>query len=105
MSNEQQTKIELPKGWRKLNYFSLHISYVFAALFAPMQVPAIKAILVKAFSEENYDIMNGWVLILLLISSSGAGILGYIRRQSLKKIIELLESNNVKNESDDKGRN
>lgn len=90
---QEKPKIELPNGWRKINFYSLNLAYCFFVLFVSMQVGTVKSILIKAFSEKNYDTINGWVLILLLITASGAGILGFIRMISVKKIITILENN------------
>lgn len=91
MTQEQKTKIELPEGWRKLNFYSLNLAYCFFVLFVSLQVPSVSKILIKAFSEPMYDALNGWVLICLLITSAGAGILGFIRMISVKKLINLIE--------------
>lgn len=92
MSQEEKAKIELPSGWKRINFYSLNLAYCFAVLFASLQVPTVRRILVKAFTESAYDAVNGWVLILLLITAAGTGILGYVRMVSVKKIINILES-------------
>jgi len=96
MSQEQKAKMELPPGWKRVNFFSLNLAYCFFVLFVPMQVPSVSKILIKAFSQEVYDTLNGWVLVLLLFTSAGAGILGYARMVSVKKIITLLEKTDDK---------
>lgn len=96
MSAEEKSKMELPPGWKKLNFYSLNLAYTFFVLFVPLQVPTVKAILIKAFTENTYDVINGWVLSVLLITSAGAGLLGYMRMISVKKIINVLDN-------DDKG--
>jgi|SRR5215217_176359 len=94
MSQEETAKMELPKGWKKINFFSLNLAYCFFVMFVSLQVPTVRKILIKAFTEEHYDMVNGWCLIFLLITSSGAGILSYIRMLSVKKIINVLENGN-----------
>lgn len=91
MLQEEKAKMELPPGWKKINFYSLNLAYCFFVLFVPLQVPAVKKVLIKAFTEEVYDVVNGWVLIALLITSAGAGILGYVRMRGVKKIINVLE--------------
>lgn len=88
------TRIELPSGWKKLNFYSLNLAYCFFVLFGSLQIPMVVKVLVKAFGEPFYDSLNGWVLILLLITAAGAGILGFVRMVSVKKIINALESTN-----------
>lgn len=95
MLQEERSKIELPQGWKKLNFYSLNLAYCFFMLFASLQVPTVKKILVKAFTEPVYDVVNGWTLILLLVTSAGAGILGFIRMKGVKKIISVLEDGNA----------
>lgn len=85
--------MELPQGWKKVNFYSLNLAYCFFVLFVSLQMGAVKSVLVKAFKEDVYDVINGWVLILLLVTASGAGILGFIRMISVKKIIDVLEKN------------
>jgi len=85
--------MELPQGWKKTNFYSLNLAYCFFVLFVSMQVGAVKNVLIRAFKEDVYDIINGWVLIFLLVTASGAGILGFIRMISVKKIIDVLEKN------------
>ena len=92
MVQEQKPRMELPAGWRKLNFYSLNLAYCFFVLFISIQVPTVSRILIKAFTEPVYDTINGWVLILLLITASGAGVLGFIRMISVKKIINILEN-------------
>lgn len=94
MSQEEKEKIELPQGWRRLNFYSLNLAYFFFVLFVPMQVPTVSRILIKAFTEDVYDVMNGWVLSLLLITAAGGGILSYVRMKGVKKIINVLEETN-----------
>lgn len=92
MSQDEKEKLELPSGWKKINFYSLNLAYCFFVLFVSLQVPSVRKILVKAFTEDIYDTVNGWALILLLVTSAGAGILGYVRMVSVKKIINILES-------------
>lgn len=96
MSQEEKAKMELPGGWKRINFYSLNLAYCFFVLFASLQVPSVKKILIKAFTEPVYDTVNGWALILLLITAAGAGILGYVRMVSVKKIINILESDDTK---------
>jgi len=97
MSQEEKAKMELPNGWKKINFYSLNLAYCFFVLFVPLQVGTVKTILIKAFNESMYDALNGWILIGLLITASGAGILGFIRMISVKKIISALENNDREN--------
>lgn len=83
--------MDLPEGWKKVNFYSLHLSYFFCSLFVSIQVDAVKRILIKSFTENVYDLINAWVLVFFLVTSSGAGILGFIRKVSVKKIITILE--------------
>lgn len=88
--------MELPQGWKKINFYSLNLAYCFFVMFVSLQVGAVKNVLIKAFKpngEDIYDIINGWTLILLLVTASGAGILGFIRMISVKKIIDVLDKN------------
>jgi len=62
-----------------------------------MQVPTVERILVKAFGTEIYDVMNGWILMLLLVAMSGAGIFAAVRMVSFKKIINILENDDKPN--------
>lgn len=98
MLQEEKAKMELPPGWKKINFYSLNLAYCFFVLFASLQVPTVRRILIKGFTEQVYDVVNGWALILLLITAAGAGILGFIRMKGVKKIINVLEEGN-----DDKG--
>lgn len=91
--------MELPEGWKKWNFYSLNLAYGFFVLFISLQVPSVFKILIKAFGEPLYDALNGWVLILLLITAAGAGILGFIRMISVKKLINLIENEDDKRDS------
>lgn len=96
MTQEQKTRIELPEKWRKVNFYSLNLAYCFFVLFVSLQVQSVSKILIKAFGEGFYDALNGWVLIGLLITAAGAGILGFIRMISVKKLINLIENEDDK---------
>lgn len=89
-----QEKLELPNGWKKINFYSLNLAYCFFVLFLAIQVPTVSKILIKAFGQTTYDTINGWVLILLLVTSAGAGILSFVRIISIKKILGALEDGN-----------
>src|SRR5215217_92995 len=65
MSQEETAKMELPKGWKKINFFSLNLAYCFFVMFVSLQVPTVRKILIKAFTEEHYDMVNGGGLIFL----------------------------------------
>lgn len=92
MEQQEKQKMELPYKWRKLNFYSLNLAYGFFVLFVSLQVPSVSKILIKAFKEPFYDSLNGIVLILLLVTASGAGILGFIRMTTVKRAINMLES-------------
>lgn len=96
---QEKTRMELPEGWRKWNFYSLNLAYGFFVLFISLQVPSVFKILIKAFGEPFYDALNGWVLIALLITAAGAGILGFIRMISVKKLINLIENEDDKRDS------
>lgn len=93
MSQEEKAKMELPEEWKRINFYSLNLAYCFFVLFIALQVDTVQIVISKAFGLKTYDVINGWVLILLLVTASGAGILGFIRMISVKKIIEVLENN------------
>ena len=90
---EEIKKIDLPPGWKKLNFYSRNLAYCFFVFFVPLQIPSVVQILVKGFGQEFYNTLNAWVTILLLITSAGAGILGFNQMLSIKKIINILENN------------
>lgn len=92
MSQEERAKIELPKLWKKVNLYSLHLAYCFVVLVGSLQIPTVEKILTKAFTREFYDVVNGWALIAFLVTASGGGILSYVRAVSFKKIIHVLEN-------------
>lgn len=59
-----------------------------------MQWGFIQNILIKAFGQDLFDVVNGWVLAGFLITSAASGILGVVKSDRLKKIINLFENNN-----------
>ena len=91
MTNEPTPKMELPLYWRKINFYSLNLSYGFAVVFGALQFGSVSKVLIKAFGEPFYDLLNGWVLLGLLVCVAGAGVLGYVRRVSALKAIDILE--------------
>lgn len=94
MLEEEKAKLELPPKWKRTNFYFLNLAYCFLVPFAALQVPTVRYILIKAFTESIYDVINGWVLIGLLVTSSGAGILGFVRMKGVKKMINSLEEGN-----------
>lgn len=91
MTQHEEPKLQLPKGWKLVNYYSLHLAYTSGTLFGLLQMDWVIKILLKHFKQETYDTVNAYVLIAFIVSAAGAGILGHLKGKKIKDLIDTIE--------------